>query len=153
MKDILRQFVKYCLAGMIATAVDVLMFYAAAIWILPALTPDDPVSRLLGLQISPIAESLRSTYYVWDKVIAFMLSNLTAYITNVLWVFTPGRHKRSVEFSLFFVVSGVSFAAGTALGWVLIRGIGLPTTYAYGANAVASISINYVCRKFIVFKG
>jgi len=146
------QFVKYGIAGGLATVVDVLAFYAAAVWALSALTPADPVARLLGLQVAPIAETLRSSHYVWDKVIAFMFSNLTAYIANVLWVFTPGRHKKSIEIALFYAVSAASFAVGTGLGWLLIRLTGLPTTYAYAANAAASISINFVCRKFVVFK-
>ena len=146
------QFVKYGLAGSLATAVDVLAFYAAAIWALPALTNGDPVARLLGLQMAPLAESIRSSHYVWDKVIAFMFSNLTAYVANALWVFTPGRHSKSMEIALFYAVSAASFAIGTALGWLLIKATGLPTTYAYAANAAASISMNFVCRKFIVFK-
>ncbi|MCX5787345.1 MAG: GtrA family protein [Elusimicrobia bacterium] len=147
------QFIKYSIGGAIATAVDVAIFYTAAILILPALGSTDPVVRLLGLAAAPLAESVRSTRYVADKVIAFLFSNLAAYIVNVLWVFTPGRHSKAMEFTLFFLVSIVSFTAGTALGWLLIKSTGLPTTYAYAANAVASVSINYVCRKYIVFKG
>lgn len=147
------QFVKYAIAGGVATAVDVLVFYLCAILLLPALTPNDPVARLLGLQLAPLLEAVRSDHYVWDKVIAFLFSNLTAYVANVLWVFTPGRHRRLVEFTLFFLVSATSFVLGTALGWVLISGLGLPTTYAYAANGVASLAINYVCRKYVVFKG
>ena len=147
------QFIKYAIAGVVATAVDVLAFYAAAILILPALDPSDPVARLLGLHVLPIAEGLRSSRYVWDKVIAFFFSNLTAYVVNILWVFTPGRHGKAMEIALFYAVSAASFSVGTALGWLLIRWTGLPTTYAYAANAAASIAINYVCRKFIVFKG
>jgi len=147
------QFVKYAIAGAAATGVDILAFYAAAIFILPALGPSDPVVRLLGLQASPIAEGLRSSRYVWDKVIAFFFSNLTAYVLNILWVFTPGRHGKAMEIALFYAVSAASFVVGTALAWLLIKLSGLPTTYAYAANLAASIAINYVCRKYVVFKG
>ncbi|MBI4677054.1 MAG: GtrA family protein [Elusimicrobia bacterium] len=148
-----RQFGKYFLAGLLATAVDVATFYLVAIAVFPSLAPGDPAAVLLGFKPAPISESLRSTHYVWGKVIAFMLSCLTAYIANILWVFTPGRHSKAVEVTLFFVVSAMSFFIGTALGWLLIRLTGLPTTYAYIANGVASLSLNFVCRKFIVFKG
>jgi putative flippase GtrA len=147
------QFIKYGIAGGLATAVDVLAFYLAAIFILPALTPDDPVAGMLGLRVQALAENVRSTRFVCDKIIAFMFSNLAAYLTNMLWVFTPGRHSRAVEMGLFLMVSVVSFTIGTGLGWLLIRYGGLPTTYAYVANVVAAVAINYVCRKFIVFKG
>jgi len=99
------QFVKYSIGGAIATAVDVAVFYTAAILLLPALGPTDPVARLLGLSVAPLAEGVRSTRYVADKVIAFLFSNLAAYIVNVLWVFTPGRHSKAMEFTLFFLVS------------------------------------------------
>jgi putative flippase GtrA len=148
----LTQFIKYALGGMLATAVDVLVFYLVAIFLLPALNPNDPMARLLGLDIAPLSESIRSSHYVWGKVIAFMFSNLTAYLVNVRWVFTPGRHKRSVEIGLFYAVSTTSFILGTALGWFLIRAMGLPTTYSYVANGVASLAVNFVGRKFVVFK-
>ncbi|MBI5622887.1 MAG: GtrA family protein [Elusimicrobia bacterium] len=147
------QFVKYALAGVLATAVDVLVFYLAAILLLPALTPTDPAAVLLGLELAPVPDAVRSSHYVWSKVIAFFFSNLTAYAANVLWVFVPGRHRRWVEFSLFLAVSATSFVVGTSLGWMLIEWAGLPTTYAYVANGVAALAINFVCRKFLVFKG
>ncbi len=149
----LSQFIKYSLAGALATAVDILIFYLVAITLLPSLNPGDPAARLLGLRIAPIAESARSTHYVWGKVIAFMFSNLTAYLVNIRWVFTPGRHKRAVEIALFFAVSTTSFVLGTSLGWLLIRLAGLPTTHAYVANGLASLAINFAGRKFVVFKG
>jgi putative flippase GtrA len=147
------QFVKYAIGGALATAVDVLVFYLVAIWLLPALAPGDPAARLLGLSVSPIAEAARSAHYVWDKIIAFMFSNFTAYVVNALWVFTPGRHSKRKEFALFYAVSATSFVLGTALGWLLIKWAGLPTTYAFVANGVASLALNYAGRKFVVFKG
>ncbi len=152
-REHLDQFAKYALAGLVATAVDVGIFYLVAITLLPALTPNDPVARLFGLSIAPLAENIRSSHYVWGKVIAFMFSNLACYWVNIRWVFTPGRHKRHVEMALFFAVSTTSFVLGTALGWLLIRTSGLPTTYAYIANGAASLAINFAGRKFIVFKG
>lgn len=149
----LIQFVKYAIGGVLATGVDVLVFYFAAIALLPALSPADPVALLLGLHIGPIAEGARSSHYVWDKVLAFFFSNLTAYVVNVFWVFIPGRHSKVVEFALFFALSTVSFSLGTAVGWFLIKWAGLPTTYAYLANGVASLAINYAGRKFVIFKG
>jgi putative flippase GtrA len=146
------QFIKYALAGGAATAVDVAAFYAAAILLMPALTPGDPAARLLRLDLPVIAESVRSSNYVFDRGFAFFFSNLTAYVLNMLWVFTPGRHSRFVEFWLFFAVSGASFISGTALGWFLIHTLGLPTTHAYAANVATSVAINYVCRKYLVFK-
>ena len=86
-------------------------------------------------------------------MVTFLFSNATAYVVNVLWVFTPGRHSKGKEIALFYAVSGASFAIGTGLAWTLIRGIDMPTTYAYLVNVVASVLINYAGRKYFIFKG
>ena len=72
----LIQFAKYAVCGVLATAVDVLVFYLAAVVLLPALAPGDPAARLLSLHAAAIPENVRSAHYVCDKVIAFMFSNL-----------------------------------------------------------------------------
>ena len=41
----------------------------------------------------------------------------------------------------------------TTLMGVLIKHFGVQTTYAFGANILSSLAINYVMRKFFVFKG
>ncbi len=150
------QFIKYCMAGGVATVVDVGVFYLLSWRIFPALSASDPmvpVIHWLGLDIIPVEESIRSTRYLINKVITFFFSNMTAYIVNIYWVFKPGRHSKLVEIGLFYMVSVVSFALGTAIGWGLIRFLGMTTTAAYVANAVASLAVNYVCRKYLVFKG
>jgi putative flippase GtrA len=149
----LFQFAKYAVCGALATAVDVLVFYLAATLLLPALGPGDPAARLLGLHAAALPESVRSMHFVWDKVIAAIFSNLTAYAANALWVFTGGRHSRVVEFALFSALSAAGFALGTALGWALIHWTGMSTTYAYAANGVVALAINFIARKFIIFKG
>jgi putative flippase GtrA len=75
------------------------------------------------------------------------------YILNRLFVFKPGRHRWVVEFLLFFSVSGVSAALGTALQSVLIGRYGIETTPAFGANILCALLINYAMRKFVIFKG
>ncbi len=147
------QFTRYSLCGGFATAVDMAVFYLASLTILPALSPEDPVARWLRLSGPFVEEALRSRHFVINRVLAFVFSNLAAYVTNILWVFEPGRYRRHVEITLFFIVSGFSLAAGTAIGWSLIRLGGLSTTFSYGGNIAASVFINYACRKYIVFKG
>lgn len=147
------QFIKYGISGGLATAVDVLIFYILAWKVFPALRADDPVVELLGFGVVPITEAVRSQNYVINKTITFLFSNLTAYIVNVLWVFKPGRHKLWVEILLFYLVSSISYVLGTFIGWLLIHAFGLSTTVAYLANMVASLMINYVCRKYLIFKG
>ena len=149
----LVQFIKYAIAGGIATAVDVLVFYTLSWRLIPALRPDDPMVRLLGISVAAIDEVVRSHHYIINRAITFLFSNLTAYLVNIAWVFKPGRHKRWLEVALFYAVSIVSFAVGTFLGWLMIAVFGMNTTWAYVANMLVSLMINYVCRKYFVFKG
>ena len=58
-----------------------------------------------------------------------------------------------LEFLLFFAVSAVSVGIGTVLIWILVDRFGVQTTYAFGANILSSLAINYAMRKFFVFKG
>ena len=54
---------------------------------------------------------------------------------------------------LFFLVSAFSTFVGTACQTLLIKKANMQTTFAFGANLVASLAINFVMRKFVVFNG
>jgi putative flippase GtrA len=149
----LVQFIKYALAGGIATAVDITVFYLVAWKFIPALREDDPVVQKLKLTVHPVTEAQRSVRFIYVTLIAFMFSNLTAYLINIFWVFQPGRHVWWVELLMFYAVSGVSIFIGGGLGWVLIKWFHLSTTASYACKMIASLLINFVCRKFIIFKG
>ena len=150
------QFIKYGICGGIATLVHVTVFFLAAARIFPALTDVDHAARLLGhlgVSVTIVAETVRARNAMIDNFIAFIFSNLVAYILNIFWVFKSGRHNRIVELGLFYAVSGTSIAIGTVMMGVLIRTLGITTTLAFGANVVTSVLINYAMRKFVVFKG
>jgi putative flippase GtrA len=84
---------------------------------------------------------------------AFLISNMVVYLINIAWVFEPGRHPWFVELTMFYLVSAISIFLGTWLmGW-LIKRFGLLTTFAFGANLVTSLMINYALRRFVIFKG
>lgn len=147
------QFIKYAIAGGVATAVDIMVFYFVAWKIIPALREDDPLVTRLKLKVHAVTEEQRSRRFIYVTLVAFMFSNLTAYLINVLWVFEPGRHAWYIELLLFYAVSGASIFIGTAIGWVMIKWFHLSTTASYISKMIASLLINFVCRKFIVFKG
>ncbi len=153
-KDVglLVQFIKYTVAGGVATVVDLAVFYYLAWRVFPSLTPGDPVVRLLGLEGPVISEALRSRHFVVNNGIAFVVSNLSAYLLNILWVFEAGRHRRTVEIGLFYAVSGFSIFVGTFTGWLLIRTLGMSTTLSYLSKVVASALVNFIVRKLIIFK-
>ncbi len=149
----LVQFVKYGLAGGVATAAHILTFFLAGFLLFPCVTADDPLVRLFGLAAPAVEEALRARYAVYSNIIAFFVSNTVCYIINRLFVFRPGRHHIVLEFLLFLAVSAVSTLVGTTLMGLLIMRFGVQTTYAFGANIFSSLAINYVMRKFFVFKG
>jgi len=149
----LVQFVKYGLAGGLATATHILAFFLAGFFLFPCVSAEDPLVKLFGLVAPVVEEALRARYAVFSNVAAFMLSNTVCYFMNRLFVFRPGRHHIVVEFLLFLAVSAVSMTIGTTLMGVLIKQFGIQTTYAFGANILSSLAINYVMRKFFVFKG
>ena len=149
----LVQFIKYAIAGAIATAVHVSLFYFCALKVLPALNQHDVLAGLLHLCVATVSDAIRARNSVIDNVIAFVFSNLTAYLINIVWVFESGRHNRVVEIGFFYLVSGVSTFIGSALMGFLIGRFGVMTTVAFGANVVVSLLINFVLRKFLIFKG
>ncbi len=85
--------------------------------------------------------------------LAFIISNLVAYLINIYWVFVPGRYHWIIEIILFYLVSGVAIAIGTATMGFLIRRFGMLTSYAFCSNLVAALMINYAMRKFFIFNG
>lgn len=150
----LVQFIKYGIAGGIATAVDISVFYLVAWKLIPALRADDPIVRRLGLAVKPVTEAERSNRFIWITIIAFMFSNLAAYLINIAWVFTPDPNKAIWwELLQFYAVSGISIFLGTSIGWAMIKWFHLSTTASYVSKMIASLLINFVCRKFIIFKG
>jgi putative flippase GtrA len=149
----LVQFIKYAIAGAIATAVHVSVFYFCALKVLPALNQRDVLVGLLHLHAGTVSDAIRARNSVIDNVIAFIFSNLTAYLINIVWVFESGRHNRVVEIGFFYLVSGISTAIGSALMGFLIREFSITTTVAFGANVVVSLLINFVLRKYVIFKG
>jgi len=148
------QFIKYGIGGCTSAVVDITIFYVLCIWIIPALAPGDLIFRVLpfDVDIPTITDAMRSNRFVINSIIAFMFSNMTSYIINIIWVFEPGRHKWYIELGLFYLVSGISICVGTLIGYVAIQFFGLSTTVSFFAKAIASLLLNYVCRKFFIFK-
>jgi putative flippase GtrA len=149
----LVQFLKYGICGGIATGIDIVCFFLLAWFAFPALAQGDILVKLLNLSPEPITEALRARNFVIDSILCFLVSNMSAYILNVLFVFKSGKHKRHHELILFYVVSVVSLALATLAGWVLISVFGLSTTWSYIAKMVAAVMINYAGRKFFIFHG
>jgi putative flippase GtrA len=147
------QFLKYVMCGGVALATDMITFFFVAWLFFPALTQDDFLVRLFHMDVVAVPEQLRTVNFCVGNVIAFMISNLTAYLLNVKFVFTAGKHRRSKEVGLFYLVSAISVGIGVGVGVVLIQSFGLSTSISYLAKAISTTLINFVARKFIIFRG
>ena len=152
------QFIKYAFVGGLATAVNILAFFLAGWFLFPCLTDNDVLVRLLrrfrpGLKVPEAVNRSRASNAIRCNVIAFFFSNTFCYILNRLFVFQPGHHSLWLEAVLFFAVSAFSTFVGTACQTVLIKKLNMQTTFAFGANLVASLAINFLMRKFVVFNG
>ena len=149
----LVQFVKYGISGGLATFVHIVIFHLVAWKIFPSLQEKDLFVVILGITVTEVDVATRSLNAMLSNVVAFICSNMVAYIINVCWVFKQGRHNRFIEIGLFYLVSGVSVVIGTSMMGFLIRYYGMQTTYAFTANIVSAVMINYGMRKFYIFHG
>ena len=147
------QFLKYMMSGGMAFATDISVFYILAIFVFPALTPDDIVAQLLNLDIDPISDSLRLRNFWIGKSCSFVGANFVAYVLNVLFVFKGGKHKVQHEIALFFAVSFVAFILSTWTGDLLIRFFGAQTTISNLTAIIFATLFNYTGRKFFIFHG
>jgi putative flippase GtrA len=144
----LIQFFKYGICGCLALFVHSAIVYTLGLTVNPAIGESVP-------------RGLKETNSMINNSIAFFPSNATAYLLNACFVFTPGRHGKRKEVCLFFLISGISFAAGHLTIWAIFRstdGSFQPADYQANiehlVNAgfvVSSVLVNFVCRKFIVF--
>lgn len=148
----LIQFIKYGISGGLSTLVHIGLFYWMATHILPALNAHDVIASLLNLTVPEVSQAIRARNSVIDNTVAFLFSNLTAYIININWVFSPGRHHPILEFLFFFAVSGIAILIGGAIMGFLIHTYGTTTTTAFLANIVVSLLINFFIRKHVIFK-
>ena len=133
------QIIRYGIVGVSATLIDLAIFAILSQWVLPAIDSE------LGNQV----RADRSTV---NSAIAFFIANIYTYVINQKYVFVPGRHRPLVEFLIFVGVSALSLLLGLWVMRYLINVYSVPTYPAKGVAIAVSILINYVCRRFLVFK-
>lgn len=151
--ETILQFIKYGLAGGVATLTHICIFHLVGWKLFPCLQAKDHAVRLFKLKIKKLDNRRRATNSMVTNGISFLIANMVAYILNILWVFERGRHHVIVEIFYFYLVSGVSTLIGTVLMGVLIRRFGVLTTHAFVTNIFTAVMINYAMRKFFIFQG
>lgn len=101
----------------------------------------------------PISDSLRARNATLNNFIGWLIANAVVYLLNARWVFQPGRHGKWLEFGLFTLVSFIAFLGGILGGPLLIRFFGINTHLSQVLFVITSTLVNYLCRKFLIFKG
>ena len=154
----LAQFVKYGAIGVAATGVQTAVFYALATCWLRCLTPDDWAVRLLGLPAGAFTgaepwHAARGTYAAIDTAVGFAVANVFCWLLNRAFVFRPGKFAWYAEFGMFFGAAALATALALGVMKALIDVFGLMTTLAVVVEVVVSFCVNYVVRKFFIFKG
>lgn len=150
------QFIKYLFCGGITFVVDVLVFFLMAWIFLPSLREGDPFGAVIGLlggEIRSVQEDILLRNFVINKIVAFLTSNTVAYITNVIFVFNDGKHRKFKEVVLFYSLSTASFVVFTLLSRMLIAQFNWQVTWAYFFVFTCAMVANFTMRKKFVFKG
>ena len=161
---VIVQFGKYAVAGVIATVVSQGLWLILSLTSFPAFTADEvetyrSILAKIGIELPALeveqldlSDDQRARNSTIANAIGWVFANIVAYLANVLWVFEGGRHHRVLEFLYFTLISGFSTLVGIAAGPLLIKLFGISTGLSQLSLLVTAVLVNYVCRKFFVFK-
>jgi putative flippase GtrA len=131
------QFLKYILAGVIASGSYVACFSLLNETILPA-----DISQ---------PGATRGWNFLFSNTLAFITATGVGYLVNQAWVFQSGRHGRLKEFTLFYLIASVAFLAGTPLGSLLVAYFSVNEYGIFILVVAFSGMVNFLGRKYWVF--
>lgn len=152
------QFVKYGLVGVMSTAIQALVFYVLASTCLKCLSPDDWAVKYLSLPSAAFTGeeawyASRGTLASAATAIGFTVANVFCWLMNRLFVFKPGRYRWHVEFAMFFGTAATATLMALAVMKILIDSFGVMTSLAVAVEIAVSFMVNFLIRKFFIFKG
>jgi len=152
------QFVKYGAIGVMATCVQMAVFYLLASTCLKCLTPDDVAVRLLGLpsvDFSGAEAWWASRWFLADvaTAVGFSAANVFCWLMNRAFVFRPGKFAWYVEFAFFFGAAAGATVVALLVQSLLIRFAGVTTSFAAVVEVLVSFLVNFFTRRFFIFKG
>jgi putative flippase GtrA len=95
----------------------------------------------------------RAFLFVLASLAGFLAADVVTYATNVTWVFEGGRHHPVREFLLFTAFASIGFSVGVLVGVrEVLHGSGSSWMGSLILVLVAA-GVNFVTRKFLVFRG
>lgn len=153
MYSLLWQIAKYGVIGIFATIINVVVAELCAAYVWPCLSPEDPFVKFLGFASASVPDADRASLAVLCNLVGFFVANVVCWLLNRKFVFRPGRHHWFLEWLYFLAGSGFAIACGSVAIWCLVRFCGIETSYSFVVNVLVSVAVNFVVRKFFVFKG
>lgn len=146
------QFFKYLICGCLGAAADIFAFYILALFVFPALTKDDLLVRIFG-EIVPVCSdaSLIGRNFVIASIGGFIASGIVSYLLNIWFVFHSDAKARHKEILMFLLVSIVNIPLSTMFGLIFMK-LSSMATIGYIVKMIAALLINFVGRKYFVFK-
>ncbi len=147
------QVFKYGIIGVLSTLLMMLVFYTLAATLLPCLGQDDVAVKYLDFPAASVSDATRAYRFAVANVIGFVFSNVFCWVLNRRYVFKPGKFAWWQELGLFMGVSALAMVIATGLSAFLISRFGLMTTFGFGIEVVVSFALNFLFRKFFIFKG
>lgn len=142
----LLQLTIYGFCGVLATVVSVGQIVILSKTIIPAYE-----GMIVNGQV--IDDALRARNLLINNTIAFLTTNVFVYFINILLVFKQGRHHPLLEFLFFTLINAISFIISQIAGPWLVHQFGIATNIAIFSNTFFSAIVNFLARKFFVFKG
>jgi len=141
----LLQFIKYGCCGVVAaiTHNGILAILSQTLF---------PAGQGMLVDGQVLEETLRAKNLVVNNAIAWPFGTLVAYWLNILFVFTPGRHSKLTELAMFWIASAIGFFPGGFVAHWLAASYHLPSLIAQLGFVVTSVMVNFLCRKFVIFK-
>ncbi len=139
------QFLKYSIAGGAAVLVYATVYFYLVHKVWPGLK--EVAGEAAPDRWAKFCETLPPT------AIAFIFSNIAGYWLNTRWVFKTGRHHPVLEFIYFTIVNLPGALGGTIVQGILVANYGWSKPMAFLGFLVPNILINFVFRKFFIFKG
>jgi len=145
----LIQFTKYGVCGVAAVMIHLSVVYSLGYTISPAIGTELPLE-------------LKQHNGTINNIVAFFISGIVVYWLNIKFVFKPGRHNVILEIFLFFAVSAIPLTAASGVNWLIYKNsemlsdIHMQKYVEHIANfgfIVTSALVNFLARKFIIFKG
>jgi putative flippase GtrA len=141
----LLQFIKYGCCGVVAAITHNGILTVLSLTIFPA-----GQGMIVDGQV--LDEALRAKNLIINNALAWPFGTLMAYWLNILFVFTPGRHGKMAELAMFWIASAIGFFPGGFVAHWLASSFHLPSLIAQLGFVVTSVMVNFLCRKFIIFK-